>query len=155
MPKLVTVAAYNNPLEAHLAKGRLDVEGIPAYLAHEHHVWANWVYSQALGGVKVQVFVEDADAASKILDAHNKGDYEDSLGEVVSEIDDNTCPKCGSKEFQSRFPIGMILLVLLHIQILLLFGIKARNGHGIRLPMDMVVLMLVGPQSLILGCRYG
>ena len=73
MTKYVTVGAYNNPIEAHLARGRLEVEGIPALLAHEHHVWANWVYSQALGGVKVQVPAEHAVAAAKILDAHNRG----------------------------------------------------------------------------------
>ncbi|NOX42698.1 MAG: DUF2007 domain-containing protein [Gammaproteobacteria bacterium] len=71
MTKFVTVRAYNSPIEAYLAKGRLEVEGIPAYLAHENHVWVDWVYSQALGGVKVQVLAENAENASKILDAHD------------------------------------------------------------------------------------
>jgi predicted nucleic-acid-binding Zn-ribbon protein len=129
MSKYVTVGAYNNPLEAHLAKGRLEVEGIPAYLAHEHHVWANWVYSQALGGVKVQVTEEHAGNAAKILDAHNKGEYEESLEEVVPDIDENICPKCGSKEFQSKFPIGMIILVLLTLGLVSVIFPPRREHH--------------------------
>jgi hypothetical protein len=129
MQKLVTVAAYNNPLEAHLAKGRLEVEGIPAYLAHEHHVWANWVYSQALGGVKVQVLVENAERAVEILDAHNKGEYEESLEEAVPAIDENVCPGCGSKEFESKFPLGVILLVLLTLGLVSVIFPPRRSHH--------------------------
>jgi hypothetical protein len=113
MSRRVTVGAYNNPIEAHLARGRLEVEGIPASLAHEHHVWANWMYSQALGGVKVQVPPAHVEAARKILDTHDTGGYEASLGEVVAGVDENRCPACGSRNFRSRFPVGKLLLLLL------------------------------------------
>jgi len=129
MSKFVTVGAYNNPIEAHLAKGRLEVEGIPAYLAHEHHVWANWVYSQALGGVKVQVLAENANSAASILDAHNKGEYEESLEGVVPGVDENICPKCGSRKYQSKFPIGMILLVLLTLGLVSIIFPPRREHH--------------------------
>ena len=42
-------------MEAHIFRLRLEAEGIFAVVAHEHHVWANWPYAMALGGVKVQV----------------------------------------------------------------------------------------------------
>ena len=129
MSKFVTVGAYNNPLEAHLAKGRLEVEGIPAHLAHEHHVWANWVYSQALGGVKVQVSTEYAENAVKVLEAHAKGEYEESLGEVVSGIDGNSCPECGSGNFQSKFPVGMLILVLLTLGLVSIIFPPRRENH--------------------------
>jgi uncharacterized protein (UPF0212 family) len=129
MSRFITVGAYNNPLEAHLAKGRLEVEGIPAYLAHEHHVWANWVYSQALGGVKVQVSAENAEDAVKILDAHNKGEFEESLEEIVPDIDENICPRCGSRKFQSKFPAGMIILVLLTLGLLSVIFPPRREHH--------------------------
>jgi len=130
MSKFVTVAAYNNPIEAHLAKGRLEVEGVPAYLAHEHHVWANWVYSQALGGVKVQVSPENAENAAKILNAHNRGKYEEFLGEVVPGIDENICPGCGSRNFKSRFPVGMIILVLLTLGLVSVIFPPRREYHS-------------------------
>lgn len=128
--KFVTVGAYNNPLEAYLARGRLEVEGIAAFLAHEHHVWANWVYSQALGGVKVQVVAEDAKRAAEILDAHNKGEYEESLGRVVTGIDENTCPGCGSRDFKSKFPAGILLLVVITFGLASIIFPPRRDRHS-------------------------
>lgn len=111
----VTVGAYNNPLEAHLARGRLEAEGNPASLAHERHVWANWLYSQALGGAKVQVPAEYAERAARVRDAHNKGEYEESPDEALPGADANVCPRCGSGAFRSTFSPAKILLVLLSL----------------------------------------
>ena len=55
MAEFVTIASFTSPLEAHMARGRLEAEGIPAFIAHENHIWAEWFLSNALGGVKVQV----------------------------------------------------------------------------------------------------
>lgn len=45
MPTFKTVDSYTSPIDAYLAKGRLEAEGIPAFVAHDNHVWANWMYS--------------------------------------------------------------------------------------------------------------
>ncbi len=52
---LKTAATFTNPIEAHIVRGRLECEDIAAFVAHEHHIWAKWSLSHALGGVKVQV----------------------------------------------------------------------------------------------------
>lgn len=132
MSKIVTVGAYNNPLEAHLARGRLEAEGIAAFLAHEHHVWANWVYSQALGGVKVQVAAAHAERAAEILDAHNKGEYEESLDRLVTSIDENTCPECGSRDFKSKFPVGILLLLVITFGLATIIFPPRRDRHKCR-----------------------
>jgi len=54
-PKLVTLAAFNMPYQAHLAKSCLESAGIPVFIRDEHLISINWFYSPALGGVKVQV----------------------------------------------------------------------------------------------------
>ncbi len=41
MVKFKTVADFTFPIEAYLAKERLETEGIPAGVAHENHVWTN------------------------------------------------------------------------------------------------------------------
>lgn len=64
---LVTIATGETPLEAHILKGALEQAGVPVYLAHEHHVWANWFLSNALGGVKVQVPGECYEQALAVL----------------------------------------------------------------------------------------
>lgn len=66
---LVTVASYWLPYEAHLARSKLEAEGIPAALADEHTIEAQWLFSNALGGVKVMVHPLYADAARAILAA--------------------------------------------------------------------------------------
>lgn len=112
MSKLVTVGTFTGPIEAHLAKGRLEVEGLPAFVVHEHHIWANWSYSQALGGIKVQVIAEDAVRAAMILKAHAEGEYEAALAHEFPDIDVDRCPACGSGEFTSTLAWDMLLLVL-------------------------------------------
>lgn len=58
-----TISIYTTAIEAHIVKSRLEFEGIPAFVVFEHHVWADWSLSLALGGVRVQVpfsFVKEA-----------------------------------------------------------------------------------------------
>jgi hypothetical protein len=40
-PKLVTVAAFNMPYQAHLAKARLEAADIPVFIRDEHLISIN------------------------------------------------------------------------------------------------------------------
>jgi hypothetical protein len=55
LERLVTVASYTFPHQAHFVKLRLEAEGIPVYLADELTVTMDWLLANAIGGVKVQV----------------------------------------------------------------------------------------------------
>lgn len=128
MTRLITVGSFTGPLEAHLAKGRLEAEGIPVFIAHENHIWANWVYSHALGGVKLQVAREFAEEAKKILHHHLRGDYEHTLREQFPDLEERKCPKCGSKEFKSRLPFVTVLLIVLTFGLLnIIFPLRRDN----------------------------
>ena len=63
----IIIARFDSMPEAHIAMGRLEAEGIEAWLADEHLVQTDWLYSIAVGGIKLQVAAEDAQRASKIL----------------------------------------------------------------------------------------
>jgi len=39
----ISIGRYINPIEAHIVKGRIEVEGIPAYVQYEHHVFITYV----------------------------------------------------------------------------------------------------------------
>ena len=65
---LITIARFNNPMEAHLAKTKLESEGIEAYIADEHMVSINPGLDIAFGGVKLQVKKSDFDKAVSALD---------------------------------------------------------------------------------------
>ena len=90
---LTTVASYSLPYEAQIAWARLDSEGIPAYIADEQTINMQWLYSNALGGVRVQVPGAYAERAVEILSE----DLSDTLAEQES-LDSAYCSKCGSSE---------------------------------------------------------
>ena len=94
--RLVTVATFVEPNRAHIAKGRLEAEGIQAALDGEHHVGMDWMISNAVGGVKLLVHHRDRETAMRVLkDAPSELqldlDAEDDTGRTLA-----TCPKCGS-----------------------------------------------------------
>ena len=70
-----TVAHYTDPIEAHLARGLLQSEGIDAHLGDEHLAVANWEWRLAVGGVKVRVADRDVARARAILAALEAGEY--------------------------------------------------------------------------------
>lgn len=76
MSQLVTVATFDNMPDAHIALGRLRTEGVDGILADEHLVQTDWLYSIAVGGIKLRVPSEQVTRALEILGA----DYSDELG---------------------------------------------------------------------------
>lgn len=76
--ELVTVATYDKLTDAHIALGRLTVEGIEAQLFDEQMVQMDWLYAIALGGIKLRVARGDESAALKVLET----DYSSILEDV-------------------------------------------------------------------------
>lgn len=95
MSELVTIARFRDLPEAELARGKLEAEGIPASLADHYLVGLAWSYSNAVGGVRLQVSQECADEARDILKADNSGALSElQASRLVSKQD--SCPSCGS-----------------------------------------------------------
>lgn len=65
--ELVTVRSFDNPIEAHLARTRLESEGIEGVLFDENIIGLNPVYNVAVGGIKAKVMKEDHEQASQLL----------------------------------------------------------------------------------------
>lgn len=63
----VTVAAFQDPVAAVLAKNFLESEGIPAVLFDETTVATDWMLSAAIGGVKLQVAPIHLERAEMLL----------------------------------------------------------------------------------------
>lgn len=99
---LVTVANFTEPWEAHMFRLRLEAEGVPAVVNHENHVGNYWPYALALGGAKVQVHQRDCDAARMIERRCIAGEFHRDLSEEFGDVDDNSCPRCGSAVFTTR-----------------------------------------------------
>jgi hypothetical protein len=65
--QMVTVAQCNLAAQAHAMRMRLEAAGIPVFLADELTVAMDWLLSNAIGGVKVQVAERDVPRAAEIL----------------------------------------------------------------------------------------
>lgn len=97
---LTTIASFSFPHEAHIAKASLEAEDIPVFISDEHTINMQWLFSNALGGVRVQVPSQYADRAKEIL----AQDFSDLLKEEIG-VDETTCPKCGSTDVEA-YTIG-------------------------------------------------
>ncbi|MBI4882061.1 MAG: DUF2007 domain-containing protein [Planctomycetes bacterium] len=84
--KPVVVAAFQSDTEAFIAQSRLRAEGIEAVLGDENLLHYDPLLWVAVGGIKLVVSEQDADAARRILANNEK---------VVDE--EKTCPRCGSR----------------------------------------------------------
>jgi hypothetical protein len=80
----VTVAVFDLPPLAHVARDRLEEAGIKAIVADDQMVGMDWLLSTAIGGVKVQVWEEDADRALTVL--------EEGAEEPAGEQSDHPAP---------------------------------------------------------------
>jgi len=93
---LKTVASFRDLPLAELAKSKLESEGIPCFLADKNLIGINWLYSFALGGVRLQVRKDDAEIAEKILNEDFSSEL-DSLDDQFPKLQsDELCSKCGS-----------------------------------------------------------
>ena len=92
----VLVNAYSWPSEAYLAKSRLEEEGIVAIVTDEYLVSANWLYTQAIGGVKLFVNEQDVTAAFAALTEDQSAFLETELGPASNDLRVIQCPLCGA-----------------------------------------------------------
>jgi hypothetical protein len=56
-------------MDAYLLRARLEGSGITAYVRDENLITLDWLYSNAVGGVKVDVMGEDYESALELLDS--------------------------------------------------------------------------------------
>ena len=67
---LITIGQYREAPEAYLVRGALAAEGIEAVISDEHVVGINWLYSDAVGGVKLAVESDSVRQAADVLQSH-------------------------------------------------------------------------------------
>jgi hypothetical protein len=85
LPSLVTLRQYLTVQEAVMAKSILDSAGIESFLADENVISMNCLWSNALGGVKLQVRKTDVAVASELL--------EQKLSEATASAESNETAK--------------------------------------------------------------
>lgn len=100
-----TVDRFFHPTDAHIAAGKLESEGIPVFLLGINHASVNWLMSNALGGIRLQVPASHADDARQLL-AQMAKPSEDS------ELD---CPECGGTDTTAMSNSRKIAFLAVHL----------------------------------------
>jgi hypothetical protein len=95
--EFITLKTFDNPIDAHILKSKLESEGIISFLFDENIVGLNPLYSIAVGGIKLKINRSDYEKAYAILDESIKNKLIDDEGELVH------CPKCKSKDILSDY----------------------------------------------------
>lgn len=90
--QLVTIGSYSTPYEARLVKGELEAFDIDATLADENAIGVNWLWSNPLGGVKVQVPESEVAEALGVLGTEPGDEAELTAAQAA------VCPNCGSSD---------------------------------------------------------
>jgi hypothetical protein len=91
--EMVTIAKFRDLPEALLAQGNLNSSGIETVLLDDNLVRLDWLWSNAVGGIKLQVKAEDADEATEIL---NQPIPETIEFGGTGDYRQPECPKCKS-----------------------------------------------------------
>ncbi len=84
---MIVVARFSFPHEAHIAKANLESAGIKSFIGDEHTVNTQWLYSNAIGGVRLMVSEEDLEQSVRLLHDEFFADTEDS--EIFTAIIEN------------------------------------------------------------------
>lgn len=90
---LVPIRRFRDLPEAQLAKGILESSGIECSLTDDNMVRMDWFISNLLGGVKLLVNREDAEAAAAVLDEPTPEMLD---VEGVGAYEQPRCPECQS-----------------------------------------------------------
>jgi|GEM_PF-6976118 len=76
----VKICSFDNYIPAHLLLGRLEEEGINAWLKDEHTVTIDPLLTNAVGGIKLMVHIAQADRAKTLL-----AEWEKESGQTQKE----------------------------------------------------------------------
>jgi predicted RNA-binding Zn-ribbon protein involved in translation (DUF1610 family) len=104
--------------EAQVVQSQLAGSGIRAFLPDEFTVQNDWMLTNAIGGVRVQVLEADAERAAEILG--------DGLDEKKAAL---VCPNCGTP-LQEHYGFGLYPRIFLT----LLLSIPFRSKPSLKCP---------------------
>lgn len=118
MASLVKFKFYSNSIEANRDKQILANHGIESFIANEQTIQSDWLLSQALGGIQLQVFEDQKEKAAEILENFLQNDQSrlDVEHTIPNPEFDMVCPKCGSNHlYGDENPGGLFGISLLLI----------------------------------------
>ncbi|WP_263381733.1 putative signal transducing protein [Granulicella arctica] len=90
---------YRDSSEAAMARSALESAGIDCFLRDENTVRIDWLWSNLMGGIRLQVADRDVEAAEAIL---SQPIPESIAVEGEADYEQPRCPQCGSLDISSE-----------------------------------------------------
>lgn len=125
MKNLITLTIFEYPFEAQVIKSKLESEGIYVFLKDELTIQIDNFLSNAIGGVKLQVYENDVEKSLEILKLYDVNIFKHNSPEGFAIKFNNftkKIPIIGNISLVNRgvFLIIFILVVTISISLLLL-----------------------------------
>jgi len=94
--KFYVLASFEYAADVQIIKGKLESEGIPVFLRDENTLNSDPLISNAIGGVKLQVYSRDKDRALEI--------YNEVRAYALDENDKPIkCPNCKAEKSEAYY----------------------------------------------------
>ena len=94
---LITLRQYRDLSEAIVARGALESAGIFCFLKDENLVRLDWQISNMIGGIRLQVYAADVEAADEVLNQPIPDTIDFAESDEPS-FEQPTCPQCDSTD---------------------------------------------------------
>ncbi len=114
-----TILTFTYPHEAHMAKAYLESNGIEVFIQDEMMAQVHNFYSNAIGGVKLQVRETDVEAGLKFLESGGYIDTDtinqESQMQVIKldkSTDKTICPFCKSNNIAKKRDPNILVVIV-------------------------------------------
>ncbi|MDX1364997.1 putative signal transducing protein [Arenibacter latericius] len=95
-PEFYTLATFEYVADVQILKGRLESDGIPVFLRDEYTLNSDPMISNAIGGVKLQVYYSDKEKATEI--------YNDIRAYAIDDEGNlRRCPNCKAQRMEAYY----------------------------------------------------
>lgn len=94
--RFYTLASFEYPADVQVLKGKLESEGIPVFLKDENTLNSDPLISNAIGGVRVQVYNRDKERAKAIYDEIRSYALDKNGNPVI-------CPNCKAQKSEAYY----------------------------------------------------
>jgi len=121
MNKWITILTFTYPQEAHILQTKLQSENIEVFIKDELTIQTYNFYSNAIGGVKLQVTENDYERAYKILKELGyikKPEQSNSKSAKIFDIISKKIPIINRLSFEKRLVLFFIIIALFFVYIL-------------------------------------
>lgn len=127
MSSLVTIMSFSNMPDLSVIRGRLETEGIKCFVQDEYTTQARLGFSDAYGGIRLQVMEEDAGNAVNILKEYG---YLNEVEEKPSELTESLDKMTNKLPFLHQYPLQVKLLAIIFFTLAVIITVFFfKNNH--------------------------